>query len=200
MKGKLGILVLALIISGCAVSIPQTATHVEVSRHLYSPKVDKTTFSDYEGRAVILGSIEVHEAPNLTNFYYISNDKQVGYTFYYAPGSMQQPVTSFYWYAFQKTFEHLGLIVTATRPVKNAPEILIKILSLTDQEAKIQVSLSRNGLLLMQKELQATQKLSPTEDKKELEKRQYDYIDHMVETILGDPDFKREFFSDKGSI
>jgi len=56
-------------------------------------------------------------------------------------------------------------------------------------------SLLRNGLLLMQKEIIVTQKLSPTQDVGELEKRQYAFIDLMVDTILSDPDFKKEFFS-----
>jgi len=39
-----------------------------------------------------------------------------------------------------------------------------------------------------------------TKDISELKKRSYEFIDHIAETILSDPDFKREFFSEKGRI
>lgn len=52
----------------------------------------------------------------------------------------------------------------------------------------------------MQKEIIVSKKFTPTKDIPELTKRSYEFIDYMAETILSDPDFKREFFSEKGRI
>ncbi|MEW6670187.1 MAG: hypothetical protein AB1427_00705 [Thermodesulfobacteriota bacterium] len=195
------ILILSLfIISGCAGTLPNTDINVRVSRHLYSPNLTPSKYAEYNGKIMIFDSVDVSEHPDITNFYYHNKDKTIGYTLFYSPGSMQQPVSSFFWYALQKTFESIGITIKEAGPLKNIPQFHLNILSLTDQEAKLQISLSRNGLLLIQKEIIIFQKLPLTKDLDELEKRQYSYLDLMVETILNDPDFKRDFFSDKANI
>ena len=201
MKGKLCILIFSLfIMCGCVVSLPNTAINVQVSRDLYSPRLDQSKLYDYKGQSMILDSIEVSTESNFTNFHYLSENKKIGYTLFYSSTSAQQFVSSFFWYTFQKAFENIGMIITPTVPLKNAPQLNLKILALTDEQAKLKVSLLRNGLLLMQKDITVLQPLPPTDDVDELEKRQYAYLDLMVETILIDPDLKREFFSDKAKI
>ena len=145
-------------------------------------------------RPALFDSIDVSEGSNITNFYYLSADKTVGYTLYYTLDKMQQPVVSFFWYALQKAFEDIGIVVKEEAPLKNIPQLNLKILTLTDQEAKFRVKLFRNGALLLEKEIVAVQKYPPTKDIPELEKRQYVFIDSMAGAILSDPDFKREFF------
>jgi hypothetical protein len=200
MKLKIWTLILPLLILFACALTPNTAINVKVSRDRYKPIIEPSTHAEYKGQAMIFDSVEVPENPNVTNFFYLSEDKTIGYTLFYSPTSVQQPVSSFFWYALQKSFENIGMVITATGPLKNVPQLHLKILTLTDQEAKLQVSHSRNGLLLMQKEIIVSQKLPPTKDETELENRQYTYLDLMVETILSDPDFKREFFSDKAKI
>lgn len=71
---------------------------------------------------------------------------------------------------------------------------------LTDQKALFKVSLLRNGHLLLQKDITVSKKFLPTNDVPQLTKNAFEFIDLMAESILGDPDFKREFFSEKGRI
>lgn len=190
----------SLIMFSCHHAPPDNVLNVEVSRARYTPQIDHSKHAEYSGQTMLFDSVEVSEDPNITNFDYLNVEKTIGYTLAYSPSSMQQPVASFFWYAMQKTFQSLGMNITGSGLLKNFPQLNLKILSLTDQEAKFRIRLLRNGLLLMQKEFVVSQKLPPTKDKTELEKRQYTYLDLMVDTILSDPDFKREFFSDKGKI
>lgn len=200
MKIMVYLLILSsLILFGCSMA-PNNALVVEISRKRYSPRIDQSKHSEYAGQTMIFDSVEVSEDPNITNFYYLSPDKTIGYTLFYSERSMQQPVASFFWYTMEKTFQSLGMTITAETILKNVPQLHLKILTLTDQDAKFHVSLSRNGLLLMQKEISVSQELPPTKDSQELERRQYTYLDLMVDTILSDPDFKRAFFSEKGRI
>jgi len=175
MKRKISMLIFSSFIVFACSFTPNNAMNVKVSRDRYTPLIEPSKHAEYKGQWMIFDSIEVSENPNITNFYYLSEDKTIGYTLFYSPGSMQQPVASFFWYALQKTFENIGMVIKETGPLKNVPELNLKILSLTDQEAKFQVSLLRNGFLLMQKEISVIQKLPPTKDVTELEKRQYAY-------------------------
>ena len=190
----------SLILFSCHFAPPDNVLNVEVSRARYTPGIDHSKHAEYNGKLMIFDSVEVSENPNITDFFYLNEDKTIAYTLAYSPSSMQQPVASFFWYAMQKTFQSLGMNITEKGLLKNVPQLNLKVLSLTDQEAKFQIRLLRNGLLLMQKEVVVSQKLPPTKDETELEKRQYTYLDLMVDTILSDPDFKREFFSEKGNI
>jgi len=126
--------------------------------------------------------------------------KTIGYTLFYKSDGIQQPVVSFFWYAMQKVFQDVGIDVREELVIKNVPKLDLKIMSLTDQDAKFILTLSRNGILLVLKEINVSQKLPPTKDIPELKKRSYMFIDRIAEAILSDPDFKREFFSDKGKI
>jgi len=175
------------------------STPIKVSRHAYTPRLDQAKFAEYQGQTIIFDSVD-SEATNVTNFYYFSPDREYAYHLFYSPSHMQQPLVSFFWYALEKTFASVGMTVKEIGPVKNAPQIHVKIMSLTDQEGKFIVSISRNGYLLLQKPLVFSKKLPPAKDVAELERRQYDFLDLMGEAILSDPDFRREFFSEKGKL
>ncbi len=175
------------------------STPIKVSRHAYTPRLDQAKFAEYRGQTIIFDSID-SQATNVTNFYYFSPDREYAYHLFYSPSHMQQPLASFFWYALEKTFTSVGLVVKDIGPVNNAPQIHVKIVSLSDQEGNFVVSISRNGYLILQKPIVFTKKLPPTKDVAELERRQYDFLDLMGETILSDPDFKREFFSEKGKV
>lgn len=200
MKRKTNIFILlTLILFSCAFPPPMGTINVPVSRDLYQPGLDPSRYSEYRGQIIIFDSIDI-EAPDVTNFYYLNEDKTVGYTLFYTSDGMQQPVVSFFWYALQKVFINIGIDVKEGGLIKNTSQLNLKIISLTDQDAKFKVSLLRNGFLLMQKEIIVSKKFPPTKDASELKKRSYEFIDHIAETILSDPDFKREFFSDKEKI
>lgn len=173
--------------------------NVSVSRDKYMPLLQSTMFPEYKGQIIIFDSIEI-DAPEVTNFYYLNEDKTVGYTLFYTSNGIQQPVVSFFWYALQKAFETIGIQVKESGLVKNAVRLNLKIMSLTDQKAIFKVSLLRNGYLIMQKDITVIKKFPPTKDISELSKRAYEYIDYIAASILSDPDFKREFFSERGRI
>ena len=199
MKKNMHILALLFIFLtlSCA---PMGVITVQVSRDHYKPQLEQSKYTEYKGQWLSFDSIDVSEDPNITNFYYLSSDKTIGYTLYYTLDSMPQPVVSFFWYALQKAFEDVGIVVKVEAPLKNIPQLNLKILTLTDQEAKFRVRLLRNSVLLLEKEIIAEQKYPPTKDIPELEKRQYIFIDSMANAMLTDPDFKREFFSEKGKM
>jgi hypothetical protein len=186
-----------LILLACAT--PTGTINVSISRDLYQPGLDPSTYNEYKRQIMIFDSMDI-VAPDVTNFYYLSEDKTVGYTLSYTSTGLQQPVVSFFWYALQKAFVHIGIDIREGGPIINAAQLNLKIMSLSDQEAKFTLTLSRNGLLLLKKIIIVSKKFPNTKDVSELQKRSYEFIDHIAETILSDPDFKREFFSEKGII
>jgi len=188
-----------LILFSCSFPPPQGVMNIRVSRDQYQPLLESSKFAEYRGQIIIFDSIDI-DARDVTNFYYLNEDKTVGYTLFYKSDGIQQPVVSFFWYALQKTFENIGIDVRERGLIKNAAQLNLKIIALTDQEAKFIVSLLRNGYLIMQKEIIVSKKFPPTKDDSELKKRAYEFIDHIAATILSDPDIKREFFSEKGKI
>ena len=176
-----------------------TDFYVKVSRSNYQTRLDPAKYREFKGQTVSFYTIGV-EAQNVTNFYYYSPDGQIGYDLYYSPNKMGQPVSSFFWYTLQKTFDNLGLVITENGPIKNVPELVLTFTFLNDQEAKFRVKLTRNEKLLLEKTISVSQKLPPTKDVNELENRAYAFIDLIAEALLNDPDFKRELFSDKGKV
>jgi hypothetical protein len=200
MKRKIKFFILAaVILCSCSYPPPRGIIEVPVSRDQYQPLLDQSKYAEYRGQKMIFDSIDI-EAPEVTNFYYLSEDKKVGYTLFYKSDGIQQPVVSFFWYVLQKVFQDIGIDVREELVIKNVPKLDLKIMSLTDQDAKFILTLSRNGILLVQKEIIVSQKLPSTTDVPELKKRSFLFIDRIAEAILSDPDFKREFFSDKGNI
>jgi hypothetical protein len=178
---------------------PDADTRVKIRRDLYNPNLTQNELSPYRGQTMLFYSIVI-DAKNIDNFSYYSPNRDVGYMLYYSPSSMQQPLASFLWYALQKGFDSAGITVKESGPIKNVPELLISLTSLTDQEAQMRVSLMRNGVLLAQKDLVITMSYAPTKDVSELEKTAYLFMDKIAFSILTDADIKRAFFSDKAKI
>ena len=200
MNGKRVFVMTLLVLAVFACGPMNSAISVRLSLDTYQPLIDPAKYADYKGQTVVFQSIDIL-ADDIANLYFTSGDGEVGYLLFHAPDKMQTPVASFFWYALDKTFKHAGLDVKEVVPVTNAPDLLIGIRSLTDQNIRFRVSLSRNGNLLLQKEMICTKVLPPTKTGvPELRRRMFAMIDLMAETILSDPDFKREFFSDKYRI
>ena len=140
------------------------------------------------------------EDRNLDNFSFYSPDDKIGYELYYSFYRPMQPIASFLWYSLEKTFITLGLNVTPDGPIKNVPVLTLTFTFLNNQEAKFRVKLERNEKLILEKNLAVSQILPQTKYPDILEKRAYSLLDLIAEAILNGPDFKREFFSDKGKI
>lgn len=193
------VLLTSMILFSCYVMLPpDNVMNVSLYRDHYNPRLEPSKYSDYKGQLVSFDSIEI-DAPDVENFYFLSENKTIGYTMFYKSNGMQQPVVSFFWYALQKSFEKVGMVVE-TGLLINKPQIHIKILYLTDQKAKLQVTLLRNNYLIMQKEMTLDHKFSETKNGSELSAKAYEFIDLIAASILSDSDFKREFFSERGKI
>lgn len=199
MKKKLSFILITFLLLSCVYPPPEGVLNVPVSRDKYTPLLKSSSFPEYNGQTIIFDSIEI-EAPDVNNFFYLNEEKTIGYTLFYTSNGIQQPVVSFFWYALQKSFESIGIIVKDSGLIKNAARLNLKIMALTDQKAVLKVTLLRNGYLIMQKDITVFKKFTPTKDVPELTKYTFEFIDLMAGTILSDPDFKREFFSDQGKI
>lgn len=199
MKKNLSFILITFLLLSCMFPPPQGVINVPVSRDKYMPLLQPSSFAEYKGQTIIFDSVEI-EAPGVDNFYYLNEDKTVGYTLFYTSNGIQQPVVSFFWYALQKSFESVGIVVKDSGLIKNAARLNLKITALTDQRAAFKVSLLRNGYLIVQKDITVAKKFTPTKEVPELTKNAFDFIDLIAGSILSDPDFKREFFSEKGRI
>jgi len=168
----------------------------------YKPHLDRSKFKKYRGQVLVFESVS-NTAPNTKGTYFIggsyfSADKTITYKLFY--GSWPQAVESFYRNAFQKAFADVGIDVREPIPIKNAPQLHLNIKFLTDVKAIVVFTLSRNGLLITQNEIIVSRKFTPTRAVPELEEQSFEFIDVIAAAILNHPDFKREFFSDKGRI
>jgi hypothetical protein len=197
MKTKVIILAIAALMIGCVP--PPTLTTLGLNKERYSPNIDLADVADFREQTIIFQPISAIKESNYKTFYYLSEDGSISYTLYNSSRSVQQPLTSFFWGAMEKAFKSIGLGID-TYPLKNVPAVNLRMLALSDEQVDLQVTLLRNGHLIMQKEIRIQQKMQPTSVIPELERRQYAFIDLMVTTILNDSDFKASFFSDQGMI
>jgi hypothetical protein len=200
MSGKKSIAVIcmsALFLFACSGHIAEF--YVKVYRSNYQTGLDQAKYAEYKGQRISFYTIGI-AADNVSTFNYYSNDGQIGYQLFFSPDKPWQPLSSFFWYSLQKAFENVGIEITPHGPIVDVPEFVLRFKSLTDQEAKFDIKLSRNKNLLFEKTLFVSQKLPPTRDVAELEKRSYTLFDLIAEAILNDPDFKREVSSNKTKI
>lgn len=184
-------LVLIMIIVGCS----GAATTVNIRRDLYEPKIDGALHEQYRGKSLFLYDI-IDATNNTTNFHYYSPDKKVGYAFYYDGDTWQQPLASFYWYAYRKAFQSIDVYVEEHRAALGLPELRITLLSLDSQELKYSILLIKKGNPVgktFEKKFTVTMPKSSNEDKSVLEKTAYDMIDKTVSTVLADLEFQKAF-------
>lgn len=172
---------------------------VKIYRSNYKTNLEPTKFAEYKNKQLSFYSIGI-EDQNLTNFNFYSEDEEITYELYYSWNRGIQPVSSFFWYALEKTWRTLGIDVTPDGPLNDVPVLVLTFIHLNDQEATFRIDLSRNEKQLLKKNISVSQRLSPTRDAAVLEKRAYAFLDLMAEAVLNDPDFKREFFLDKEKI
>ncbi len=198
-REKIAFFVFIFILLAFTSSGHATEPYVKLFRSDYQTRLDPAKYPEFKNRTISFYSIGIEDR-NLNNFFFYSSDDKIGYELYYSHYKAMQPVSSFFWYALEKTFGTLGLVVTPDGPIENVPVLVLTFTFLNDQEAKFRIRLTRNEKLLLEKTISVAQKLPPTNDTEELEKRGYALIDLIAGAILNDPDFKREFFSTKGKI
>ena len=105
---------------------------------------------------------------------------------------MPQPVVSFFWYALQKGFDHVGIIIEESAPFVDI-ELTMILRSVTDREINFDVFFTRMGRLIYEKNYLVKTPYVQTTNNFVLEQRAYGMIDSMIKTILEDPNFKKMF-------
>jgi len=196
-------LMAAFLLLGCA-----AGSKVTVKQESYIPGVRSAEFGHFKGKTVILDNF-INQAANTKTWGYNSADNKV---YYEATTHLE----SYLWYCFQKAFQQMGMKVydqsyggywnpyhpywwgaapppRAPAAVKGATEFQLILTSMTDQEAKFQVLLLKNGENKLQKDYTVTVKPVSSQDTKELEKGAYKLIDQMIITVFKDREFLRAF-------
>jgi len=191
----LTLLVLLTLLSSCASTVNVAADLKEYNINLYlaeyTPQFNAAN-PEYKGKKMCLDNIR-NDARNTTNFSYYSKDNRVQYLLSNRANTHVQLVPSFFWYAYQKAFEHAG-IKTLERCETNIPEVWIVLLSFDEDELKFKVTLYENRETIFEKEMKVTIPPAPERDPILLKKRAYDMIDLTAQTILNDSGFQAAFF------
>lgn len=156
----------------------------------YTPKFSGTP-ADYKGKKMCMANIR-NDARNTTNFSYYSKDIKVQYLLSNRANTHIQLIPSFFWYAYQKAFEHAG-IETLPRCGTNMPELWIIFKSFDDEELKFRIALYENRETIIEKEL--TISMPPVQERNPeiLKNRGYEMIDLTIKTILNDSSFQAAF-------
>lgn len=163
-----------------------------VNLHLkdYTPKFD-VTHPEFRGRTLCLSNIR-NDARNTTNFSFYSKDSRVEYVLSNRANSPVQLVPSFFWYAYQKAFEHAGIEAVA-RCSDKSPELWIIFQSFHDEELRFKITLYENRETIYEKELTVSMPAASDRDPAKLQARAYAMIDLTIATILNDTGFKAAF-------
>ena len=182
------ILVCTLTICGCG---PWTNNIVDLNRDRYVCKINPAQFNNFQGKRILLSTI-IDESKNTTNMGYYNPDQTIGYRLFYTKNSMQQPVVSYFWYALKKGFECAGIGVEEHGTIYDA-ELSLIFKSLTDEEIKFTMFLTKVGKLIYQQDYVV--KMPKVASKKHvvLEQRAYRMLDSIVKMILNDPGFQEAF-------
>ncbi len=178
-------------ISGCGTS---ASTVVNINRERYSPALESSLKDLYKGKKVFLEWV-VDSSKDADNFYYFSPDKNVAYEMAYKSDSWQQPLASFYWYAYQKALESLGMTVEEHNPSKDSPALTFTFLSLNSRELNLRVLLRTKGISpqVLTRDYTITMTAIAGTDVKAMEAAAYEMIDKTVSTVLSDPEFQKVF-------
>ena len=196
-------LMAAFLLLGCV-----AGSKVTLKQESYTPGVRSAELGHFKGKTVILDNF-INQAANTKAWGYNSADNK---TYYEATTHLE----SYLWYCFQKAFQQMGMKVydqsyggywnpyhpywwgaapppRAPAAVKGATEFQLILTSMTDQEAKFQVLLLKNGENKLQKDYTVTAQPVSSQDAKELEKGAYKLVDQMIITIFRDRDFQKVF-------
>ena len=181
-----------IILIGCS---PGASTVVNIRRDHYKPDMGQVLHDLYKERKIFLNSV-IDESKDTTNFYSYNPDRSVAFCYFYEGNSWNQPLASFYWYAYQKALESMDMIVEERKPSKDSPELTITFKSINSQQLRFHVLLISK--MTPQKSFAKDYTISmPQQDAihpESMEKSAYAMIDKTVIMILGDPEFQKVFF------
>ena len=182
-----------IILTGCS---PGASKVVNIRRDHYKPDMGQVLHDLYKERKIFLNSV-IDESKDTTNFYSYNPDRSVAYSYFYEGNSWQQPLASFYWYAYQKALESMDMIVEERKPSKDSPELTITFKSINSRQLLFHVLLKSKTTpqKSLTKEYAISMPQHAANDPESMEKSAYAMIDKTVITILGDPEFQKVFFN-----
>ena len=140
----------------------------------------------YRGKPVYLMNFD-NQANDTSIWRYYSPDGKFGYL-------MNDTLHNYFWYAFRDAFQKKGMLVSnVDNPNLNAPAMWVTLLSITDEQYLVRVTVQRSGVTAFT-EKYAIQE-PPLEKKSHipalLEQRAYRMTNRLIETILRDPNFRK---------
>ncbi|MDD5223252.1 MAG: hypothetical protein PHE84_04620 [bacterium] len=168
-----------IMLTGC-----HRGTWVKLNQEEYLPSLSNQ-FAAYEGRSVLLATIE-NKADNTTTWYYYSPNQSIGYEAW-------PTLQSYFWYCLQKALQKAGMNVYENEPPENVPEMDITLNSITDQEFSYDVQLQKGGEKVFLKGYKVSEDPTDPNAADALVPRAYKMIDKMVEQVLLDKEFKKAF-------
>lgn len=182
-----------IILAGCSAG---TSTVINIRRDLYNPDINESIHNLYKGRKIFLHSI-VDESKDTTNFYSYNPDHSIAFAFFYKRQEWQQPLASFYWYAYQKAFESMEMTIEEEKPSYDSPELAITFHSINSQKVCFHVLLISKSKpeRTLKKEYCVTIPPPDRNDPAQLEKDAYKMINKTITAILSDVEFQTIFFN-----
>ena len=154
----------------------------------YAPQLKPERYEFYRDRKICMSNIR-NEAQSTTNFFYFSKDSRARYELSNKGNSPIQMIPGFFWYAYQKAFESVG-IEAVHRCGAGMPEFWIVIGSLDDEEVRFKTHILKNGETIYEKEMEVIMKPSQNRHPSVLTARAYEMIDLSVVAMLDDPGIK----------
>lgn len=182
-----------IILIGCS---PGASTVVNIRRDHYKPDMGQVLHDLYKERKIFLNSV-IDESKDTTNFYSYNPDRSVAFCYFYEGNSWNQPLASFYWYAYQKALESMDMIVEERKSSKDSPELTITFKAINSQQLRFHVLLKSKTTpqKSLEKEYTISMPQNAANDPESMEKSAYAMIDKTVIMILGDPEFQKVFFN-----
>ena len=144
--------------------------------------------SVYIGKSVYLMNFENH-AEDTTIWYYFSTDRKVSY-------GIKDLIHNYFWYGLRDALVGLGMDVTdVDNPDPKAPAMWITLVSVTDEQFQVKVTIQRLGEPDFVKTYRVEEPPLPSDDRTpaNLEKRAYHMTNRLFETILNDAEFMKIF-------
>jgi hypothetical protein len=178
-KKTLGFLAIgfALLLPGCF--------GIKVPLDRYTPAVTEGQEA-YKGKRIYLMNFD-NIANDTSIWRYYSPDKKFGYF-------MNDTLHNYFWYAFRDTFRKNGMLLsTVDNPDANAPAMWVTLLSITDEQYSVRVTVQKRGVTAFTQEYMIRE--PPLDEKSRtpalLEQRAYRMTNRLIETILRDPNFQK---------
>jgi ankyrin repeat protein len=155
----------------------------------YTPKLDPVKYMNLKGKKICMSNIK-NESRFTSNFSYYSKDRKVRYQLAKENNAGLILLQSYFWYAYQKAFEHIGIEATDNCSQPDLPELWIIFQSFSDERLKLKITVLKNGKALYEKDLLVKVEMLENRDYQHLQKRAYEMIDLTVASILDDSGFQ----------